>query len=207
MNKALKQIYDVVTKHLGFNVNRIHPRVTEKIYQAGSSTDKCDGSCCHNGTTLTLFEQSRIVRKKKLVAQYMTSWVRNHPHRWFNKTINDDDDFTAGETTTTAVFDGNCVFLRKDKLCALQMAGAEKLDNPWALKPSVCLLWPLCVHDKMLDVGMATYAKRRECCSPMRNGGVRTILQVTTPDARFLKQMRKKGSSRGGGPPRNGREP
>ena len=203
MNKPLKQIYNVVTKHLGFNVNKIHPRVSEKIYQTGSTTNKCDGSCCHNGTTLTLIEKRTILKKTKLVSQYMTNWLRNHPNKWFNKTVMDDDDFTGGKTTFTAVYDSNCVFLRKDKMCALQMAGAEKLNNPWALKPSVCLLWPLCVHDKMLDVGMATYANRRQCCSPMRNGGVRTVLQVTTPDARFLRQMTKKEISRGGGPPRS----
>ena len=205
MNKNLKQIYSVVSKHLGFNVNRVHPRVTEKIYQSGASTLHCDGSCCFNGTTLTVKERDAILKKKKIVGQYMTSWVRNHPHRWFNKTVMDDDDFTAGKTTTTAIHDGNCVFLRKDGLCALQVAGTEKLKNPWALKPSVCLLWPLCVHDKQLDVGMATYTKRRDCCAPVRNGGVRTILQVTTPDGKFLKQMSRKGTSRGGGPPRNGR--
>ena len=200
---TLDRLYSIVQKHLGFNVTRIHPRVTRAIYQSRASVRNCDGSCCQHGTTLSLPERDRILAHKDIVKEHMTSWVRNHPRRWFNKRVAADDDFTAGKTVTTAVYKGTCVFMRDDGLCSLQVASEKTMRKPYALKPSVCLLWPLCVHEKMLDVGVASYTRRRNCCAPMREGS-RTIMQVITPDEKLIAQMSKKPNSRSGGPPQNG---
>ena len=136
----------------------------------------------------------------------MTSPVRRRPERWFNKRVTVDDDFTAGRTMTTAVVAGYCVFYRKDGLCALQVAGEQRLSNPYALKPAVCLLWPLCVHNKTIDIGVAGFTHRRACCAPRREGR-QTILEVMGPDESLIRLMSRKERSRGGGPPRGARRP
>lgn len=200
---TIDRFYAVIRDHLGFNVGKVHPRLTRNIYQERSSVRNCDGSCCFNGTTVSIKERATIRKHRRIVARHMTGWARKHPHRWFNKRVVEDDDFTAGRSLTTTVIDGNCVFFRKDGLCALQVAGDKELRNPYALKPAVCLLWPVIVHDKTIDVGVASYTRRRECCAPMREGK-RTILQVIAPDERLITQMSRPANSRGGGPPRNG---
>src|SRR5262249_55568377 len=108
-----------------------------------------------------------------------------------------------GRSASTRVIDGACVFYRDDGLCALQTAGEKELSNPYALKPAVCLLWPLAVQDRTLEVGYAWYTRRQECCAPVRSGS-RSILQVVRPDERLIRTLSRPGCSRGGGPPRSG---
>jgi len=194
------RLLTVVKKHLGLNILRIHPRVTSRLYEPRANVRNCDGSCCSHGTTLTIHERDAILARAKTVEAYMTSRVRRRPERWFGKRVTVDDDFTAGRTLTTSVVEGRCVFYRKDGLCALQVAGKEKLKNPYALKPAVCLLWPLCVYNKTIDIGVADFTHRRACCAPRREGS-RTILQVIGRDESLIRGMSRKGRSRGGGPP------
>jgi len=196
------RLFTVLKKHLGLNVLRIHPRVTARLYEPRASVRNCDGSCCGHGTTLTIRERNAILARRSTVEGFMTSRLRRRPERWFSKRISVDDDFTAGRTLTTSVIDGRCVFFRKDGRCALQVAGEEKLANPYALKPAVCLLWPLCVYNKTIDIGVASFTNRRACCAPRRTGR-QTILQVIGPDESLIKGMSRKGRSRGGGPPRS----
>jgi len=194
------RLFSVVQKHLGLNVHRIHPRVWRRLYKPSANVRNCDGTCCSHGTTVSIAERDAILANRIIVAEFMTSWVRRHVPRWFNRRVAEDDDFTAGRALTTAVVDGMCVFYRKDGLCALQVAGDRRLGNPYAIKPSVCLLWPLCVHEKTLDVGVANYTGRRDCCAPMREGS-RSILQVIIPDESLIRRMSRPANSRGGGPP------
>jgi len=86
------------------------------------------------------------------------------------------------------VIDGACVFLRSDKLCALQVTGQRELGAAFTLKPAMCLLWPLCVVDGELDVGYASFTRRKECCAPIRNGA-RTIYDVIGPDDASIRMM------------------
>jgi len=199
MNVGWARLRQVIRDHLGLNVERIHPRVHRKLFMAAASVRRCDGSCCRGGTTLTIEERDRVLAHAGIVGASMTSRVRNRPSRWFGRRIVPDPDFTAGATTTTRVVNGACVFYRDDGLCALQVASEKSLSSPYALKPAVCMLWPLCVQDRTLEVGYAWFTRRRECCAPVRSGQ-RTILQVISPDEKLIRAMSKKSHSRGGGP-------
>ncbi len=191
----------IVRDHLGLNVAGIRPQVLRPAYQPGASVQHCDGSCCRKGTTVSLEERDRILRHRSIVASAMTSAARRNPERWFEKRVRRDPDFTSGMATNTRVCAGACVFFRDDGRCALQVAGAERLGNPWALKPAVCILWPLCVQDGSLEIGYAWFTRRKECCAPVRRGS-RTIAEVMEPDAGGLARMAQPRQSRGGGAPR-----
>lgn len=202
MRKTLLQrLYDIFQAHLGLNLRSIHPRVVRPLFQAGASVTHCDGSCCHGGTTVSLQERDRVLAHADIVREAMTSRGRHDVGRWFDRRLTWDDDFTAGWTTGTRVQDKACIFFRKDRLCALQVAGEKHLGSSYALKPAVCLLWPLCIQDGKLEVGYAWYTKRRECCAPIRSRGERTILQVMRPDERRIAGMARPDVSRRGGPP------
>ncbi len=197
----LQRLYGLFQSHLGMNFTRIHPRVTRRLYRGDASVRDCDGSCCHGGAMVSIEERDRVLNHADIVLEAMTSRGRRDVGRWFDRRLTWDTDFTAGWTTGTRVQDKACIFLRKDRLCALQVAGEKHLGSSYALKPSVCLLWPLCIQDGALEVGYAWFTKRRECCAPLNRGGTRTVLQVMRPDERRMAEMARPGVSRRGGPP------
>lgn len=199
-SSCLAKLYEVIRDHLGLNVSRIHPRVSRKIFLESACVRHCDGSCCRSGTTVSVDERDRILDRAGMVGACMTSRARHDPSGWFDGNLEKDDDFTAGCSTTTRVLDGACVFYRDDGRCALQVAGEKHLSTPFALKPAVCLLWPLAVQKGSLEVGYAWYTRRRECCAPVVRG-TRTILEVISPDENLIRTMSNPGISRGGGPP------
>ena len=179
-------------------MSRVGPRVRRRLFVRGASVRNCDGRCCRGGTTVSLDERDRILANEKIVREAMTSPARKDPALWFDRKTTKDPDFTCGRTTSTRVASGACVFYREDSLCALQVAGANRLGSPYALKPAICLLWPLAVQDHTLDVGYAWFTRRRECCAPTLKGE-RTILEVVVPDEQLIRQMSRPGRSRGGG--------
>ncbi|HKY31916.1 MAG TPA: DUF3109 family protein [Candidatus Polarisedimenticolia bacterium] len=201
MSELLPRLLGVLRDHLGLNLQKIHPRVTRRLYAGRATVRHCDGTCCRGGATVSVAERDRVLRHADIVSAAMTSPARRDPSRWFSRRLSFDADFTAGWTTWTRVADGACVFYRSDGLCALQVAGSERLGSPFALKPSVCLLWPLCIQDRTLEVGYAWFTRRKECCAPVKVGGRRTILEVMGSDERLIAQMSRPENSRGGGPP------
>ena len=191
----------VIRDHLGLNVSTVEPRVARAVYAAGASVRNCDATCCLGGTTVSVDEQDKVLRHRGIVAEAMTSRARDNPDRWFGTRTARDSDFTAGRTANTRVLDGACVFLREDRLCALQVAGQRRLGSAYSLKPATCLLWPLCVQDGRLEIGHAWFTRRTRCCAPVRRGE-RTIWQVMAPDKAMIEQLSLPAHSRGGGPPR-----
>lgn len=196
---SLQRLFAIVRDHLGVNVSAIDARVTRRLFRKGASVLNCDGTCCRGGATVSADEAEKILANAHLVAPEMTSRARHDTRRWFSRRSSKDHDFTSGRTVDTRVLGRRCVFLRDDNWCALQVAGQRHLGHPWALKPTVCLLWPLAIQDHKLEVGYAWFTNRKQCCSPCRSGG-RTILQVSEPDSRLFAKMARPGCSRGGGP-------
>lgn len=201
MKGRLERIFAVARDHMGLNLRRCHPRVERRQYARGASVLRCNGRCCLGGTTVSVAERDRILAHAGVVAKAMTSRSREDSSRWFGKRITRDEDFTVGRATFTRVRDGACVFYRSDSLCALQVAGEKSLRDPYFLKPSVCILWPLAVRDGALEPGFGWLTRRRECCAPMRRGGRRTLLEVISPCEKALRRMALPRNSRGGGPP------
>jgi hypothetical protein len=197
--RTLARLLPIVRDHLGLNVTGIDPQVLRPAYQAGASVQACDGSCCRKGTTVSLDERDRILRHAAVVTAAMTSAARREPKRWFSRKIDRDPDFTAGASVTSRTESGRCVFFRNDGRCALQVAGAAHLGDPWALKPAVCILWPLCIQDGSLELGYGSFTRRRACCAPVRRGA-RAIAELMQPDEESFARMARPRLSRGGGP-------
>jgi len=194
--KARLRLFTTIRDHLGMHVRKLHARLARKVFQAGASVRQCDASCCREGTIASLDEHKRIMKHADLIAPHMTSRVRHKPDRWFEARIKKDPDYLCGKAIATRVIDGACVFLRSDKLCALQVAGQQDLGTAFTLKPAMCLLWPLCVVDGELDVGYASFTRRKECCAPIQNGA-RTIYDVIGPDDASIRMMARPENTRG----------
>lgn len=196
----MERLFAVIRDHFGMNVRWAHARLARRVFRRSASVRRCDGSCCRRGTIASLDERDRILSSAAIVSDHMTSRARHSPRRWFGRRVTRDDDFSSGYTVHTRVEAGACVFYRRDGLCALQVAGETQLGSAFALKPALCILWPLCVQDQTLDVGYAWFTRRRECCAPVRNGE-RTILDVIRRDEHQLRMMALPRNSRGAGAP------
>ena len=196
--KARLRLFTTIRDHLGMHVRSLHARLSRKVFQAGASVRQCDGTCCRKGTVASLDEHTRIMKHAALIAPHMTSRDRHEPARWFEARIKKDLDYLCGKAIATRVIDGACVFFRSDRLCALQVASQQELGTAFALKPAICLLWPLCVVDGELDVGYASFTRRRECCAPVQQGE-RTIYDVVGPDDASIRMMARPENTRGGG--------
>ena len=194
----LEKLFGVVRDHLGLRVRGVHARFLRKAYVRLASVERCNARCCLGGTTVSEVERDRVLRHAGIVSEEMTSRARDDSSRWFGKRLSKDPDFVVGRSTFTRVIDGACVFLRDDGGCALHVAGERHLGHAYALKPSVCLLWPLAVNKGRLEVGFGHLTHRRACCAPVRHGGRRTILEVVGSHAEKICEMERSGLSRGG---------
>lgn len=191
------RLFAIIRDHLGMRVTGLHPRVSRRLFARDASVRNCDGSCCRHGSIASLEERDRILANAELIAPHMTSRARNRKDRWFEARVLRMPDYVGGKAVATGMSDGACVFFRADRLCALQVAAQSNTGAPFAWKPAMCFLWPLCVTDGKLDVGHAWYTRRKACCAPVRNGE-QTIYEVMGPDDRALRKMAHPKHSRGG---------
>ncbi len=194
----LERLFSVVRDHLGLRVRSVHARFLRKAYVRLASVQRCNARCCLGGTSVCETERDRVLRHARIVSESMTSRARGDASRWFGRRLSKDPDYASGRSTFTRVLDGACVFLRDDGGCALHVAGERHLGHPYALKPSVCLLWPLAVNKGNLEPGFGHLTRRRACCAPVRHGGRLTLLEVVGPQAEKICEMERPGLSRGG---------
>jgi hypothetical protein len=47
---ARRRLFTTIRDHLGMHVKRLHARMGWKVFRAGASVRKCDGSCCLKGS-------------------------------------------------------------------------------------------------------------------------------------------------------------
>jgi hypothetical protein len=191
------ELLAVIRDHLGMRVTAVHPRAARRIFARGADVRRCDGSCCKRGSVASVRERDLILSHAALIAPHMTSSARDRTQRWFERRVADNPDYVCGKSVATRVTDGACVFLRSDKLCALQVAAESARMPSFALKPSMCLLWPIHVQDGQVDVGHAWFTRRKACCAPVR-AGARTIAEVMSPDVELIRLIARPKHSRGG---------
>ena len=131
---------------------KVHPELLEEVYTERCVLNECRGACCTGGAWLDV-EQLKIIVPYVEVIKANLPADRRDPNLWFSAP-------TAGEETpgddligTNVVADPDrpgdscCVFLRPDRLCALQLTSQQLgLDYP-GLKPLFCALYPLQLRD------------------------------------------------------------
>lgn len=110
---------------------------------------ECRAACCLYGVWIDRTEAKDILANAGQIAPHMEPENRD-PGDWFDGREEPDDHAISGWTVhSTVVPDAEhygetaCIFLRKDHLCALQVASNVNGLHPWHWKPFYCILHPL----------------------------------------------------------------
>jgi hypothetical protein len=130
---------------------KIHPELLEEVYAERCVLRECLGACCGGGAWLD-GEQLRIIVPHVAAIRANLPEERRDPNAWFSAPSTEEDS-PDGVVVGTNVMDDPrrpgetcCVFLRPDRLCALQVTSQQLgLAYP-GLKPLFCALYPLQVR-------------------------------------------------------------
>jgi hypothetical protein len=107
----------------------------------------CADACCTHGVDVSVVERDRILAR----ADELAPVVGVPRERWFVDAVTADPDFPGGAATRTAVVDGACVFLRRDRRgCLIHGALLAAGEDYHALKPMVSTLFPVTFGDGAL---------------------------------------------------------
>jgi hypothetical protein len=136
---------------------------------------ECQAHCCSCGVYLTVEHAKRVMENKEVIMPHLPP-ERRDSTTWFDWTIEPDTDHPAGGmlASTNVASDPthpagqNCVFLRPDRKCALQVASVAIGERPWHFKPFYCALFPLVFHQHqlMLDDDNLVYTEGGSCTRP-----------------------------------------
>jgi hypothetical protein len=130
---------------------KIHPELLEEVYAERCVLTECLGACCTGGAWLDVEQLKTIVPHVEAIKANLPE-DRRDPNAWFSAPQADEDSPASAVVGTNVVNDplrpGEtcCVFLRPDRLCALQVTSQQVgLEYP-GLKPLFCALFPLQIH-------------------------------------------------------------
>jgi hypothetical protein len=130
---------------------KIHPELLDMVEAERCLLHECFGACCSGGVWLDVEDLKEIVPHVEAIKANLPE-ERRDPNTWFS-TPEPDEDRPSGAKVGTNVVDDPvrpgmtcCVFLRPDRLCALQVtSGQLGLGSP-GLKPFFCALYPISVE-------------------------------------------------------------
>ncbi len=140
---------------------KIHPELLEDVYTERCVLHECLGACCAGGAWLDAEQLKAIVPRVDAIQANLPE-DRRDPNGWFSAPAAEEDSPEGAIIGTNVVDDVRrpgetcCVFLRPDRLCALQLTSQQLgLAYP-GLKPLFCALYPLQIHDGEIVVDHET---------------------------------------------------
>jgi len=157
---------------------RIHPELLEEVYAERCVLNECLGACCTGGAWLDVEQLKIIVPQVEAIKANLPD-DRRDSNAWFSAPAADETAPGGGIIGTNVVADTRrpgdtcCVFLRPDRLCALQVTSQQLgLAYP-GLKPLFCALYPLQIHDDEIIIDHETErhfggATCRRACATMQ---------------------------------------
>jgi hypothetical protein len=103
-------------------------------------------------------EKEDILRNSDILLPHLPE-TRRDPRQWFGDAQEKDSEFPSGYVLPSAVrfnpahYGGTeCIFLRPDWLCALQVAAQAEGLHPWRWKPFHCIIHPITTESGKLTI-------------------------------------------------------
>ncbi len=131
---------------------KLHPELLAEVRAERCVLSECLGACCTGGAWLDVEQLKAIVPHVEAIKANLPE-DRRDPDHWFSAPAADEDAPTGALIGTNVIDDERrpgetcCVFLRPDRLCALQVTSQQAgLEYP-GLKPLFCALYPLQLRD------------------------------------------------------------
>jgi hypothetical protein len=154
---------------------RINPRLLKSEPLRRCTLGECRAACCLYGVWIDRNEAQDILANADLISPHMEPENRE-PGDWFDGREEPDEHSISGRTVHSTVLpdpqhygETACVFLRKDHLCALQVAANANGLHPWRFKPFYCILHPLDLDEQgrmTLDETDLMLAEPGSCLRP-----------------------------------------
>jgi hypothetical protein len=168
---------------------------------------ECRGACCLHGVWVDPLEINDILGNADFILPHLAEG-RKEPGTWFTEEREEDAFFPSGYVIQTATLPNpahyggtECVFLRPDARCSLQVASIAAGEHPWRWKPFHCIIHPITFED-----GVFTIASDEELLAEpagcFRAGTVQTkMYECLTEELDFLLSAADgSGESRSGSP-------
>jgi hypothetical protein len=155
--------------------------------------DECRAACCLHGVWLDPLEREDILEHAGAVLPHLPA-DRRDPAAWFGDTEEPDGFYPSGRLIPTTIrpnpahYGGTeCVFLRPDWLCALQVASAAAGEDPWRWKPFHCIIHPITIEAGTFTLA-ADEELRAEPGGCFRDGETtRRMSESLAPEIEFLR--------------------
>jgi len=136
---------------------RIDPGLLQEAAIRRCALGECQAACCTGGVWLNPDEMPKILQWVELVKSCLPE-ERRDESKWFELGDADEAYPQGYEVGTTVIDDPQrpgetcCVFLRPDRVCALQLASREHGLGWPGLKPFYCALYPLYLERNVLSM-------------------------------------------------------
>lgn len=154
---------------------------------------ECHAACCLYGVWIDRLEAQDILTNAEKIAPHLEPEYRD-PRDWFDGREEPDDNAISGWTVHSSVMPDEahyggtaCVFLRKDHLCALQVAANANGLHPWRFKPFYCILHPLDLDEEgriTVDETKIMLDEEGSCLRPSERPI--PLLETFEPELRYL---------------------
>lgn len=172
---------------------RINPRLYCSEPMQRCTLGECHAACCLFGVWIDRVEAREILANAAIIAGHMEAENRD-PGDWFDEREEPDENAASGWTVHSTVLpdpdhygETACIFLRKDHLCALQVAAQAAGMHPWRFKPFYCILHPLDLDDEgriTLDETSLMLAEPGSCLRPAERPI--PLVETFAPELRYL---------------------
>ena len=166
---------DEESEPLTINGAAVHPHLLETRPIRRCRIEECQAHCCGLGVAINVRQAEDILAHKDLILPHLTP-SRRDSAKWFYGTREPEYDHPDGGvlTSTTVVADPthptghNCIFLRPDRKCALQVASIAAGEHPWRFKPFYCAMHPVTFVRRVvkLDDDNPLYTTGGDCQRP-----------------------------------------
>lgn len=167
---------------------RINPRLLASEPVRRCTLGECHAACCLYGVWIDRNEARDIRAHAAEIAPHLEPENRD-PSDWFDGREEPDSNAISGWTVHSTVLpdpehygETACIFLRKDHLCALQVAADASGLHPWRYKPFYCILHPLDLDEQGRITLDETQALLEEPGSCLRAAGAPIPLVETFAD-------------------------
>ncbi|RPJ42157.1 MAG: DUF3109 family protein [Chloroflexi bacterium] len=172
---------------------RINPRLLKSEPMRRCALGECRAACCLHGVWIDRVEAQDILANADKINPHMEPENRD-PGDWFDGREEPDEHAISGWAVHSTVLpdpehygETACIFLRRDHLCALQVASNAHGYHPWRFKPFYCILHPLDLDEEgriTLDETGLMLDEPASCLRPADHPV--PLIETFEPELRYL---------------------